>query len=260
MSAGQEEEAREVLAHTIGTSNVEQVSELIKKEIELEENECSWGKVFGSQENFHALLVALTLGGLQGMSGIDTITYYSPKFFEAAGQVDSLAQNYSTFLMGIFKLSSIFLATCFIDSVGRRPLLLASFGGMCLSMAGTAVLYAMEAGSTPVLIGMILYVSSFSLGFGPVSWILPAEILPLSARAKGTSAAFFLLRGVSAISASAFLTVAQEISLAGVCGVFSFSAFIGLVFATICVPETKGRILETVHKCGDDDKKPLASS
>merc|ERR1719321_2080941 len=104
-------------------------------------------------------------------------------------------------------------------------------------MAGTAVLYAIGAGPTPVLIGIIFYVSSFALGFGPIFWILPTELLPLSARAKGSAAASFLCRSVSAISASAFLTIASEISLAGVCVVFSFSAFMGLMFAMTCIPE-----------------------
>lgn len=254
MSAGLEGEALDVLEHTIGTEDAEQVCGLIKKEIREQDKESSWGKIFDSPDNFRALLITIVLGVLQGLSGIDAVTYYSPKFLEGAGQLDPDAQALSTFVMGICKFSAVIVSTFLIDTVGRRPLLLVSFCGMCFSMAATAVFYAIGAGPTLVLTGMILYVSSFSLGFGPIFWILPTELLPLSARAKGSAAASFLCRSVSAISASAFLTVVSEISLAGVCGVFSFCAFLGLMFTIMLVPETKGRVLESVPKGCDNDK------
>lgn len=73
---------------------------------------------------------------------------------------------------------------------------------------------------------------------------MPSEIFSTKIRAKGVSVATFSNRTISAIYASSFLLVSDEVSWSG--------AFLGLVFMCAImlalfyafVPETKGKTLE----------------
>ena len=98
--------------------------------------------------------------------------------------------------------------------------------------------------STMVIIGLALYLALFSIGMGPVAWLIPAEIFPTSIRAKGMSIATFTNRIVATLMASTFLSTSNAIGwgpffmmLAGVCGVV-------FIFVFFLLPETKGKSLE----------------
>ena len=98
--------------------------------------------------------------------------------------------------------------------------------------------------STFAIIGLCLYLSFFSIGMGPVAWLVPSEIFPTSIRAKGMSVATFFNRIVATLMASTFLSTAKAIGwtlfflmLATVCVVV-------FVFVFFLMPETKGRSLE----------------
>jgi len=79
-----------------------------------------------------------------------------------------------------------FVAMAVIDKVGRRILLMVSAVLMSLSVAGMAVLVKYKtqaADATEVkafdwlpLLFVAVFVSAFSLGFGPVPWVIAGEI------------------------------------------------------------------------------------
>jgi MFS family permease len=78
-----------------------------------------------------------------------------------------------------------------MDRVGRRSLLMGSYGGMAASMllltAALAVpqLHDSGAGSVLSVVGTLAYVFTFALGAGPVTAILLPEIFNTRIRAKG---------------------------------------------------------------------------
>ena len=114
-------------------------------------------------------------------------------------------------------------------------------GGACVL---TSFSFIGKNGSTFAIVGLSLYLSFFSIGMGPVAWLIPSEIFPTSIRAKGMSIATFCNRIVATLMASTFLSTANAIGwgpfflmLAGVCVVV-------FVFVFFLLPETKGRSLE----------------
>ena len=80
------------------------------------------------------------------------------------------------------KVLFIFVAVALLDKKGRRPLLL--WGG-----AGIVVAHLMMAGNflggnnmVVALLGLSIFMASFSAGIGPTTWVLAAEIFPLAHR------------------------------------------------------------------------------
>ena len=61
---------------------------------------------------------------------------YSPRIFKAAGIIDKNKLLLATIGIGLTKTLFMLIATCLLDKVGRRPLLLISTGGMVLALVG----------------------------------------------------------------------------------------------------------------------------
>lgn len=116
--------------------------------------------------------------------------------------------------------------------------------GMCGACILTGCSFIVENQSALAIVGLSLYLSFFSIGMGPVAWLIPSEIFPTSIRAKAMSIATFSNRIVATLMSSTFLSTANAIGwgpffilLAGVC-------LVVLVFVFLLLPETKGRSLE----------------
>lgn len=115
---------------------------------------------------------------------------------------------------------------------------------MCGACLLTSFSFIGQNNATFAIIGLSLYLSFFSVGMGPVAWLIPSEIFPTSIRAKAMSVATFFNRIVATLMASTFLSTAKAtgwgeffLMLAAVC-------IIVLGFVYWLLPETKGRSLE----------------
>ena len=100
--------------------------------------------------------------------------------------------------------------------------------------------------SKVVLFGLALYLAFFSLGLGPLAWILPNEIFPTAIRARAVSLSVFMNRLTAAVVSSTMLTLAD---LLGWFGYFLFLATVCLLilaFFFVYLPETKGMRLEDI--------------
>ena len=104
-------------------------------------------------------------------------------------------------------------------------------------------------GSVPIVCaGLVSFVMSFGLGLGPVVWLLPAELFPMSKRAAATGAVTSANWLANFLVGQFFpLIIASNTSRCSL----SFVPFGGvLVFATVftyvSVPETRGKTLEQI--------------
>jgi len=103
-----------------------------------------------------------------------------------------------------------------------------------------------DAATKAIIVCSYLFVCSFAITMGPVSWTYPAEIFPMRVRAKAVSVAtatnwlfnFALAWAVPpGLSNIAYKTYF-------IFGTFNFAAFIHIFF---CFPETSQRTLEEVE-------------
>ncbi|KAF5778448.1 putative major facilitator, sugar transporter, major facilitator superfamily [Helianthus annuus] len=204
----------------------------------------------------HILLAAVGIHFFQQASGIDAVVLYSPRIFEKAGIVKDTPQLLATIAVGFVKTVFILVATFFLDKVGRRPLLLASVGGMIASLTTLGFALTIIDHSDDKItwaialcfIGILSYVAFFSIGMGPITWVYSSEIFPLRLRAQGCSMGVAMNRVVSGTIGMTFISLYKAISIGGAFFVFTGVAAVGFVFFYTLYPETRGKNLEEVEK------------
>lgn len=205
-------------------------------------------------------------GDSPGPDGDPTSDAYKEELFDKA-QVASIFVCITLF---VFTLVSCVLA----DRVGRRKLFLAG------SVVMTIVLFLMgsyfwkfppyirrniqptvlpvvqitaTSSSTKqatyavlALVGTLLYVAFYSIGWGPLPWLLMSEFFPIKTRGLATSivtCANWLFVFTTTVI---FDPMTDAIREDGVFWFFGCLTFFGLLFALYFVPETKGKPLEDV--------------
>ncbi|KAI5054138.1 hypothetical protein GOP47_0004629 [Adiantum capillus-veneris] len=208
------------------------------------------------------LAVASGIQFFQQATGIDATVYYSPEAFKMAGIASKSGVIAGTVAMGFTKCMFIFVAIFYLDKVGRRPLLLISTTGITLSLALLAVFFAFIENHEPlkeeghsvgplavlVIIAVCFYVAFFSIGMGPICWVLTTEIFPLRLRAQAMSMGIVMNRLSSSIVSLTFLSISRAITFMGTYILFTGISLCSVIFVFLCVPETKGKSLEEVAK------------
>jgi SP family facilitated glucose transporter-like MFS transporter 8 len=136
-----------------------------------------------------------------------------------------------------------------MDALGRRPLLLAAAGGMCVSQA-TISYFFLVAGSSPALAlgGLCGAVSSFSLGLGAIPWSLMGELFPQRARGLASSVATLVNWSCSFVVTLTFESLSRALGEGALFALYAGVCALTVVFVALCVPETKGRTLEDIER------------
>lgn len=89
---------------------------------------------------------------------------------------------------------------------------------------------------------------SFSLGAGPCTFMVAAELFPLGVRGFALGVATLLNRTVSGLVALTFLSLSEALTPAVTYYCFAGIAALAFLFIRGHVPETKGRALEEVER------------
>ncbi|KAF9620565.1 hypothetical protein IFM89_013230 [Coptis chinensis] len=101
------------------------------------------------------------------------------------------------------------------------------------------------------LVGLALYIMSFSPGMGTVPWIVNSEIYPLRYRGVCGGIAATANWISNLFIAQTFLTFTEVLGTGWTFFGFGVVAFVGLIFVLVCVPETKGLHIEEVENMLD---------
>ena len=105
-----------------------------------------------------------------------------------------------------------------------------------------------------VLIGILLFIASFAISLGPVTWAMLSEIFPNRIRGLAISIAGTFNALVSAIVITVFpaelATFGTEITFI----IFAVLCALGLLFVLKFVPETKGKSLEEIQEMFEKDR------
>lgn len=134
------------------------------------------------------VFIAMSAQALAQLNGINVISYYAPLVFEEAGWVGRQA-ILMTGINAITYLASTIPPWYVVDTLGRRKILLSGAVAMVLSLSAISYCIFIHVEWTPtlVVIFVMIYNAAFGASWGPIPWLYPPEILPLSIRAKGAS-------------------------------------------------------------------------
>ncbi|KAL5204475.1 hypothetical protein ABZP36_009346 [Zizania latifolia] len=184
----------------------------------------------------------------QQASGIDAIVLYSPLVFKKAGMSSNSAVLGATVAVGVVKTCFILVATLLSDRLGRRPLLLASTGGVSVTLISLALTLCVASPSTAsaaaCVASVMAFVAAFSVGFGPMTATYAAEIMPLRLRAQGTSLGMAVNRVTCGVVSMTFISLADGITMPGCFFLYAGVAATACAFVYVRLPETRGRSLE----------------
>ncbi|XP_052137999.1 polyol transporter 5-like [Oryza glaberrima] len=216
----------------------------------------AWKEVATKPGVRRVLAIVLTLQFFQQASGIDSVVLYGPRVLAAAGVASNTLLLGLNVVFGVAKASSILVAMALTDRVGRRPLLLASTGGMTASLLALGSVFAafggarddaaLAAGAAVAVV--VAFVCAFSVGIGPLAWVYSSEILPLRLRGQGAGVGTAMNRVVSGVVTMTFISLYGAITMAGAFYLYAAIAAASFVFIYACLPETRGRSLEDMEE------------
>lgn len=134
------------------------------------------------------VFIAMSAQGLAQLNGINVISYYAPYVFESAGW-----KGHDAVLMTGFNSLTYLMSTIppwyLVDRWGRRKILLSGAASMAISLSLISYFLYLNIDLTPrmVVLFVVIYNAAFGFSWGPIPWLYPPEILPLSIRSKGAS-------------------------------------------------------------------------
>ncbi|KAL1369702.1 hypothetical protein HN51_000071 [Arachis hypogaea] len=191
---------------------------------------------------------------LQQLSGINGVLFYSSEIFNKAGISSS---NAATFGLGAIQVSMTGITVWLLDRSGRKLLLIVSTSIMTISLLLIATTFyleevvsydsnlhtTLELLSIASIVAMII---GFSLGTGPIPWIIMSEILPNNIKGLAGSVATFM-NWFTASLVTLTANMLLEWSNPGTFTIYATFSAITLAFAILWVPETRGKTLEEIQ-------------
>lgn len=193
---------------------------------------------------FAVIFIGIMLSVFQQAIGINAVLYYAPRIFESAGAEGGGMMQ--TVIMGIVNILFTVVAIVTVDRFGRKPLLIIGSIGMAVGAFMVAICdnWGIK-GIIPVL-SVITYAAFFLMSWGPICWVLIAEIFPNTIRGQAVAIAVAFQWIFNYLVSSTFPAL-YEFSPMFAYSLYGIVCVIAALFVWRCVPETKGKTLEEMN-------------
>ena len=193
---------------------------------------------------FAVIFIGIMLSVFQQAIGINAVLYYAPRIFESAGAEGGGMMQ--TVIMGIVNILFTVVAIVTVDRFGRKPLLIIGSIGMAVGAFMVAICdnWGIK-GIIPVL-SVITYAAFFMMSWGPICWVLIAEIFPNTIRGQAVAIAVAFQWIFNYLVSSTFPAL-YEFSPMFAYSLYGIVCVIAALFVWRCVPETKGKTLEEMN-------------
>lgn len=202
---------------------------------------------------FLIIMVGVLLSCFQQFVGINVVLYYAPEIFKTMGAATDAALL-QQIIVGAINLSFTVLAIFTVDRFGRRPLMIIGALIMAVSMLILGTTFYTHTVGMGSLICMLVYTAGFAMSWGPVCWVLLAEIFPNSIRSTVMSIAvagqwvanFLVSWTFPMLDKNQYLTDTFNHGVAY--WIYGLMGILAALFIWKFVPETKGKTLEQMEQ------------
>ncbi|MCO5609503.1 hypothetical protein L7F22_063731 [Adiantum nelumboides] len=206
-----------------------------------------------------ALIVGVLLQALEQFGGINGVLNYTPTILEESGAevllsgfgiTSDSASLLSSAAVELICLPCILIAMQLMDKLGRRAILLHTVPILIIALLALIIINIVPANaavfSAISIGGVVVFLSVFVMGFGPIPNMLCAEIFPTRVRGVciGICQAAMWLSNI--VVTELFPLLDDSIGIAGSFAFFAVFLAISWVFIFLKVPETKGMPLEVI--------------
>ncbi|KAJ7496412.1 MFS monosaccharide transporter [Mycena latifolia] len=226
----------------------------------------AWGRLLGKKYRDRTMVGVLMMV-FQQWSGINALLYYGPTLVRSIGlQGDTvrphrLRRNWHRAI------------PCGGPGGGRKPLLRGGSAMMAGSHLVIALLVQQFQADWPshgiaawaAVVGIYTFTFAYGVSFGPIGWVLPSEVFPLSVRGRGVAlstasnwANNFLIGLITPVMMDAspayVLSSSQNKHFvyrgapSGTFLTFASACFLAYLWATYSIPETAGVPLEDMDR------------
>ena len=188
---------------------------------------------------------------LAEMTGSIVIFTYGERLLEECGF--SAQPGVPLVFLALTRVIFSAMASSLVDKLGRRPLLIGSAVFMALGEFATGLNFYLKGDLKWLsLVGLFVQLMAFSVGWGPVPWILQGEMFAADARAISCTLSSFVCWFSGFLLTKWVWAVGYYIQMYGVFWLFSAISLFSVVYAYLFVNETKGKSLEEIsmdRKC-----------
>ena len=247
MKSNKESEALNVLSKIGNQTYAEKELAAIKETLsDHSSNKISINELFSANVK-PILILGIVLAIFQQWCGINIIFNYAQEIFTAAGySVGDMLFN--IVITGSVNLVFTFVAMRFVDTLGRRKLMIFGALGLCIVYALMGSAYYFEFKGLPVLILVVVAIGIYSMSLAPITWVVLSEIFPNRVRGLAMSIATLMLWIASFILTFTFPILNSSLGSYGTFWVYSIICLFGFLFIKFKLPETKGKSLEEIEK------------
>ena len=235
---GQDAKAERILARINGADEAKKILDDIKNTVtEKKEKLLTYGVL--------CIFVGVMLSVFQQAVGINAVLYYAPRIYDAMGFDNPMVL---TVFNGIVNLGFTCVAIFTVEKLGRKPLLITGSLGMALGAIGVAITFGNPNLQLLCMVSIMVYSASFMFSWGPICWVLIAEVFPNTIRGAAVAIAVAFQWIFNWIVSTSFVPMANSLGYWFTYGLYGVICILAAIFVWKLVPETKGKTLEDMTK------------
>ncbi|KAJ5178453.1 uncharacterized protein N7500_001152 [Penicillium coprophilum] len=214
----------------------------------------TWAVCFTDPVNRRRTLICVGAQIFQQAQGISFVANYQAVFLQQIGFKEVLLMSVVVYVIGVVANLISMVTT---DMLGRRNVLMCSalFLGACMFIIGgltaggpTDMSYTMQVTAVVML---MLWFFAFQVTWGPLTWVLTAEVPPSQVREKTVA-----LSGMGAYVTGLVIVFVNPYTQADIGGqvafVYGALSIVSFVFAWFFIPEMRQRTLEQIDEMFQD--------
>ena len=191
------------------------------------------------------------------------INYFAPRIFQQIGLTSQASDLFATGFVGLTKMFMTLPSLALVDRAGRRPLMLFGTTLMCISFFYIG--FYQQFGHTSLsndhsndhanvistwgyiaIACVYVFMTGYSLSWGVMHYVIPAEVYPQDIRAKAETVSAFVDGGFQLVSIK-LSPVLLTLQGGGAYFISGGLLLFFLIWIFICIPETKGISLEDME-------------
>ncbi|WP_329251133.1 sugar porter family MFS transporter [Streptomyces canus] len=196
------------------------------------------------------MFVGFGIAIVQQITGVNTIMYYGTQILTDAGFAADSALT-ANIANGVISVLATFVGIWLLGRVPRRPMLMTGQAGttVALLLIGvfSLVLPSGDGRAYAVLAMTVTFLAFQQGAISPVTWLMLSEIFPMRMRGFGMGVAAVVLWLTNFVIGLVFPSLVSGIGISNTFFLFVVAGVFSIAFVKRCVPETKGRTLETLE-------------
>ncbi|KAH6931379.1 hypothetical protein HPB50_023999 [Hyalomma asiaticum] len=216
---------------------------------------------------YRSFLCVLLAMSMQQLSAIGVIITFAQDIFEEAGT--SVSAENAAIAVAAIQVVMVAIATFLADRLGRKMLLLFSSAAASASLAVLGWSFHIKAALGDKFVeafgwlplgSLCAFFVGYSVGLGPLPWVLLGEMIPLKAKGFATGTCTAIMFAEAFVLTVSYNSIRATLGTAATYWMFSASLAVSFVLVFIFLPETKGKDLEQIERLfGRTLSSPLGS-